>query len=128
MAWLSKKQGLCGALGGTEAEYVALCLSSLEAVYLKDILADIFTWLRTNPLSCMRTTLGVCSSPKTMCYMARPSTLPSDTTSLELVNDGVVAIKQCSTLDQLADFFTHYGTLHFLQLRRRSWEHEHACT
>ena len=119
VAWFSKKQD-CVSVSSTEAEYVALCLSSLETVYLRDILADMCmaqnqpTVMYEDNTGCLQLTKDHVLHGKTKHIAIRYHK------TRELVTDGVVSIKQCSTLDQLADFFTKiHGTQKFLQLRRR---------
>ena len=41
ISWLSRKQS-CVALSTTEAEYVASCSASCEAVWLRKLLSDLF--------------------------------------------------------------------------------------
>ena len=41
ISWFSKKQS-CMALSTVEAEYVAACLASCEAVWLRKLLSDLF--------------------------------------------------------------------------------------
>ena len=41
ISWFSRKQS-CVALSTTEAEYVATCLGTCEAVWLRKLLSDLF--------------------------------------------------------------------------------------
>ena len=41
ISWFSRKQS-CVALSTAEAEYVAACLASCEAVWLKKLLSNLF--------------------------------------------------------------------------------------
>lgn len=105
VSWISKKQPTV-ALSSTEAEYKAACFAACEAVWLRRILADLgvkvatATTLQCDNQSCM----AIAKNPV---FHARTKHIEIQYHYVrELIEDEIIELEYCPTLDNQADIFT----------------------
>lgn len=105
VSWKSKKQTMV-ATSTCEAEYVAICLASKEAVWLSNLLGDLLS-IPSSPISINVDNEGAIASAKSTGINQRNKHIDI---SYHYVRDSVlanrIALSSCSTTDQLADPLT----------------------
>ena len=105
ISWLSKKQAIV-ALSTSEAEYVALCIATQEAAWLRRLLADLKV-LTSEPTLLMEDNQGAIAIAKNPTAHARTKHIDIRYHYVrEAVQGGVVDVRYCPTDQMIADLLT----------------------
>lgn len=119
ISWVSKKQPIV-TLSTTEAEFVSAANGACQAIWLRNLLEEI-------GFSQTGKTVLLCDNSSTIKLSKNP-VLHGRSKHIhvryhflrELVNDGIIELKYCSTLEQLADIMTKAVSLDVFEKLRRS--------
>eukprot|EP00794_Sanderia_malayensis_P003564 gene3564-biopygen3051 len=105
VSWASKKQATV-ALSSTEAEYVAACLATQEAVWLRSLLADL-SFVQDKPSIIFEDNQGTIALSKNPKYHSRTKHID---VKYHFVRDKCeseeIVLTYCSTNDMIADMLT----------------------
>ena len=105
VSWASKKQTSI-ALSSTEAEYVAACLATKEAVWLRSLLADL-NFIQEEPTVVQEDNQGAIAMSKNPKFNARTKHIDIKHHFIrEKVENGELVLKYCPTNDMIADMIT----------------------
>jgi len=105
VSWLSKKQAIV-ALSTTEAEYVALCSATQEAVWLRRLLNELET-VSDKPTVLMEDNQGAIAISQNPVEHARTKHIDVRYHFVrEAVQQGLVELKYCSSCEMVADLLT----------------------
>ena len=118
ISWASKKQTVV-ALSTTEAEYIALSLATQEAVWLRNLLSDIY--LEPTTTSIFEDNQGTIALSMNPCSHSRTKHIDIKYHFIrDLISKKQIDIKYCPTKEMVADIFTK-GTCKatFEQLRTK---------
>ena len=105
ISWFSRKQS-CVALSTTEAEYVAACSASCEAVWLRKLLSDLFdlqpdaTCIYCNNQSCVKLSENPLFHDKSKHIEIKFHYIR------DMVQRGAVKLQYVATKEQIADVLT----------------------
>ena len=106
VSWLSKKQPIV-ALSTAEAEYVALSMTTQEAVWLRRILSDLTTAEDQKPTIVMEDNQGTIAIAKNPVAHARTKHIDIRYHYVrEAVQKGIMGLQYCPTKDMVADLLT----------------------
>ncbi|XP_047952717.1 cineole synthase 1, chloroplastic-like [Salvia hispanica] len=105
VTWSSKKQGVT-ALSTAEAEYVAATSSACQGLWLRRVLADFEQE--------QKQATGIFCDNRSTVAIAKNQVMHGRTKHIDikfhfirdLINEGVISLKFCSSLENLADIFT----------------------
>eukprot|EP00112_Aurelia_sp_Birch-Aquarium-sp1_P025966 Seg893.3 transcript_id=Seg893.3/GoldUCD/mRNA.D3Y31 product="Copia protein" protein_id=Seg893.3/GoldUCD/D3Y31 len=105
VSWASKKQTSV-ALSSTEAEYVAACLATQEAVWLRSLLADL-NFVQEEPTVVQEDNQGAIAMSKNPKYHVRTKHIDIKHHFIrDKVENGELLLKYCPTNDMIADMLT----------------------
>ena len=105
ISWCSKKQCVV-ALSTSEAEYVALCFATQEAVWLKRLLSDVGVNSR-KPITIFEDNQGTIAIARNPVSHARTKHIDIKYHFVrEAVQDGTIDLIYCPTEDMIADLMT----------------------
>ena len=105
ISWFSKKQAIV-ALSTSEAEYVALCAATQEAVWLRRLLADLKV-TTSGPTLLMEDNQGAIAISKNPTVHARTKHIDIRYHYVrEAVQDGIIDLRYCPTDQMIADLMT----------------------
>ena len=106
VSWLSKKQPIV-ALSTAEAEYVALSMTTQEAVWLRRFLSDLTTAEDQKPTVVMEDNQGTIAIGKNPVAHARTKHIDIRYHYVsEAVQKGIMGLQYCPTKDMVADLLT----------------------
>ena len=104
ISWASKKQTVI-ALSTTEAEYIALSLATQEAVWLRNLLSDIY--LEPTTTSIFEDNQGTIALSMNPCSHSRTKHIDIKYHFIrDLISKKQIDIKYCPTKEMVADIFT----------------------
>ena len=103
--WLSKKQCVV-ALSSTEAEYIALCSATQEAVWLRRLLGDLSGEV-SKPTVIMEDNQGAIALAQNPITHARTKHIDICHHFVrEAIQDGIISLQYCHTKEMVADALT----------------------
>ena len=105
VSWASKKQTSV-ALSSTEAEYVAACLATQEAIWLRSLLADL-NFIQEEPTIIHEDNQGAIAMSKNPKFHARTKHIDIKYQFIrDKVESGELLLKYCPSSDMIADMLT----------------------
>ena len=105
VSWASKKQTSV-ALSSTEAEYVAACLATQEAIWLRSLLADL-NFIQEEPTIIHEDNQGAIAMSKKPKFHARTKHIDIKYHFIrDKVESGELLLKYCLSSDMIADMLT----------------------
>ena len=106
ISWLSKKQAVV-ALSSSEAEYIALCSATQEAIWIQKLLSHLTIPDEVKPITLMEDNQGTIAIAKNPVTHSRTKHIDIRFHFVrEAVQSGIIELKYCASENMIADLLT----------------------